>query len=85
VKAERSGKGENEVFARGEAEAHPILWKDSESRAQRPWGKMKFSPESKSRRLLSYEKIVKAERSVRGRKWSFRPGRSRGASYLMKR
>ena len=25
VKAERSGKGENEVFARGEAEAHPIL------------------------------------------------------------
>ena len=66
AKAERSGRGENEVFPRDDAEAHPILSKDSESRAQREEGKTKFFPRTMPRRILSYPKIHKAERSGRG-------------------
>ena len=38
-------EGENGVFPLGFAEAHPVLWKDSESRVQTRGGKRSFSPQ----------------------------------------
>ena len=61
VKVERNGKKQVCMFF-SIAETPPVLWKDSESRAQ--WEKNRracFFP--LPRRLLSYGKIVKVERN----------------------
>ena len=70
AKAECSGKGGNEVFNLNDAEPHPVLSKDKESRVQSLGGKRSFSLKDLPRRILSYEKIVKGERSGKGEKKS---------------
>ena len=52
--------------------------KDSESRAQRRGGKRSFSPRSLPRRILSYEKIVKAECKDEGKTEFFPEGFAEG-------
>ena len=66
VKAESRGKVRNEVLRFGNAEAHPILCKDSESREQRQSEKRGSRIwQCRGASYLSYAKIVQIERNAK--------------------
>ena len=63
-KAERSGRGKTKFFPRDDAEAHPILSKDNESRAQQEEGKTSFFPrdDAEAHPILSKDSESRAQR-----------------------